>query len=383
MKLPDKAQKIHFSEEEQLLLAGRYQTIFPDTADVVVYNLGHQKNQSIPSLRTFSDSSQSSAFSLEEESLVDADDMDDPTLDSFRWMEDEDELDLSLDCYHTHLSSITQSPKKPSPRRPSFRRSLSLTSMPFGGAKFSSNNKVSVNPKPIEPSPMLPLLSHQRKNSHLHQGSVQPTPLSQQPISTVESPTKYYQDPEARLKLRIYLASPQKFDEALEFGFPSLEDKENIPLSRPSLSKHHLTDSALRTFFNDDSPSIFSALDDDDDDDPNSPDTSQHKTPPTSGFHRPYRVFPSKQASLEPDISRRTCDPYGNSLAGAREMTLRMTLTRPDLRKTDPPLHENNDPLALQNLPPVQNPHDIWETQSKDSIVKKLWQKMSRKSPMA
>lgn len=381
MTLPDKAQKIHFSKEEQLLLAGHCQSIIPDASDVVFYKFGHQRNQSLPSLGTYSDSSQSSIDSLEEDFLLDTDsDMDDPMLDSFRWMEDEDELDLSLDDYHTSISSITKSSEKSASRRPSFRRSLSLTSIPFGTTKFSSN-KVLPKPKPVELPPMLPLLSYQCNNSHLHQSTLHPKSSSHK-SEPVESSTQYYQDPEARLKLRVYLASPQKFDEAIEFGFPSLEDKENVSLSRPPLSKHHHTDSVLQTFFNDDNRSFFNVIDDEDDS--RSLEATQPKASSNPTFRYPYRLPPSKAASLSSDTSRSTSERYGNALAGTREMTLRMTLTRPDLRKTDPPLYTNDgDPLALQNLPPMKDPIDIWESQPKDSIVKKLWHKMSRKHPVA
>lgn len=381
MRLPDKAQKIHFSKEEQLLLQGHCQTIIPDAADVVFYKFGHQRNQSVPSLGTFSDSSLSSVNSLEKDFLIDTDsDMEDPMLDSFRWMEDEDELDLSLDDYHTSISSITQSSDKPSSRRPSFRRSLSLTSIPFSTAKFSSN-KVSQKQKPTEPPPILPLLSHQRNSSSLHQGASHPKCSIHTPELAVESSTTYYQDPEARLKLRVYLASPQKFDEAIEFGFPSLDDKQTTSLSRPSLSKHHHTDSVIQTFFNDDNLSFFNVIEEDD---PHSRKANHPEGPPNSAFHYPYRLPPSKPTSLNSETSRSTFERYGNVLSGTREMTLRMTLTRPDLRKAERPLYTNDgDPLALQNLPPMKDSNDIWESQPKDSIMKKWWHKMSRKTVMA
>ena len=379
MKLPDKAQKIHFSKEEQILLAGHCQSVIPDAADVVFHKFGHQKNHSVPSLQTFSDSSQSSINSLEGDFLIDTDsDMEDPMLDSFRWMEDEDELDLSLDDYHAHISSSTQTSEKSSSQRLSFRRSLSVTNIPFSTTKFSSSNRIPPNPKPVQLPPTLPPLSHQCNGSHLRPGTSRLPPPNQKALSTVESSTKYYQDPEARLKLRVYLASPQKFDEAIEFGFPSLDSKENVPSSRPSLSKRHHTDSILHTFFNDDDPSIFNALDDGDD--PSSPETDQPKTPSSAAFKYPYRLPPSNPKSFDSDNSCSTFDPYGNVLTGTREMTLRMTLTRPDLRKDDPPLYNvDSDPLALQDLPPIKNSSDIWESQPKDGIVKKLWHKMSRK----
>ncbi|KAL4772602.1 hypothetical protein BDW60DRAFT_40519 [Aspergillus nidulans var. acristatus] len=40
-------------------------------------------------------------------------------------------------------------------------------------------------------------------------------------IPNIDTSAQYYRKPEARLKLRIFLASPQKFDEAVEFRIPN------------------------------------------------------------------------------------------------------------------------------------------------------------------
>ena len=375
MTLPDKVQKNHFSREEQLLLAGYVQNVIPDAADEVFYRLGHQRNQSTPSLKTFSDSTESSISSIDEELLFDTgSDMEDSMLDGFRWMEDEDDLDLTLDDYHHHMVSTAIPSKKPFYPQLSFRRSMSLTHIPLNSPTLSSF-KPQQTPKPIELPPGLPQLSHQRTNSRPQQGPPCAKDTRQHLTLTTDSSTKHYQDPEARLKLRVYLASPQKFDEVIEFGFPALEDKETIPPSRPSLTKHHHTDSILQTFFHDDNPSIINALIDDDD--PSSPESDQPKTPRSVTF-RPYLLPPSTSSS---EIPHKSSDPYGPILTGPREMTLKMTLTRPDLRKHETSLvATGDDPLTLMHLPPVRDANDIWDTRPKDGVVKKLWHKMSRKS---
>ncbi len=376
MTLPEKVRRKHFTKEEQLLLSTYSQRLIPDAADDIFGKLGHRKSQSIPTLSTSADSSKSSAASAVGDFLIGPDsDMDDPTADGFRWMDDDDELDLSLDDYHANIEPTTDAVDQSAPRRPSFRRSLSLTNLPFGIIK--SLTKVPPHPKAVEPPPILPMLSHQR-------GNIRP-PEDPKPNNGVISATKHYQDPEARLKLRVYLASPQKFDEALEFGFPSLEDRVVAPSRRPSVSKHH-TDSILHTFFDEDNISRF------DWHDWNHVETSvaeidSSKKSPETFFCASDRCQRSddpaatrSNGSVQYDASSRTALPYAQAMAGSREMTLRMTLTRPDLRANEKPLYATeNDPLALQHLPPSANAGEMWDHHAKEGMVKKLWHKMSRK----
>ncbi|KAL6869314.1 hypothetical protein ACO1O0_000638 [Amphichorda felina] len=49
---------------------------------------------------------------------------------------------------------------------------------------------------------------------------------ARQPSMTIDPAAAHYQDPGTRTTLREYVASPQKFDEALEYGFPSLGEVE-------------------------------------------------------------------------------------------------------------------------------------------------------------
>ena len=66
-------------------------------------------------------------------------------------------------------------------------------------------------------------------------------------------------------------------------------------------------------------------------------------------------------------------------------MTLRMTLTRPDLRADEKALYERttgDDPLALEHLPEMgEKRGDIWDTLPpvKESGLRKIWRKVSGK----
>lgn len=385
MKLPEKVQRRNFTPEEQLLLSSHIESVIPDAADDIFYKLRNQQNQSVPTLSSSLRSSKSSTNSGGEGFLIDPQpDMADSTLDGFRWMEDEDELDLRLDDYHAHIIPTGDAFPKSAPGRPSFRRSLSLTNLPFGIPKSSTKLPA---PKPIEPPPMLPMLSHQLSNYRAPPNDACTISVSGRPV---QSSTKHYQDPEARLKLRVYLASPQKFDEALEFGFPSLDDPEVFPSRRPSLSQRH-TDSVLHTFLGkEDNTSIFGSLDG-----PHAgtsmAEMNHPDKPLATFFHASDRLNSFKPGATESGASYvphyaslRTSEPYVNVLAGSREMTLRMTLTRPDLRANEAQLYDTiDDPLALEHLPPIKNAEDIWDEHPKEGMVKKLWHKMSRKASVA
>lgn len=484
MSLPDKVQKKQFTREEQLLLAGRYEpvipvadptddvycnlTVIPDAADEVFYKFGHQRNPSLPTLRNSSVSSQSS----EDFDFLDSDsDMDESMMDSFRWMDEEEDLDLTLDDYHLHMASTTETPKH-STRRPSFRRDISVTNLPFGrpsidnglalpkppyGRPSIDTGLAASNPPCRRPSmdvglavsnppcgrssmdvglavfdppcgrpsmdaglavlnPLLerptvdtisnpptptrrkafniPHISTQYAKPHSPAKPVSPatvtfppkpltpTHASQTPRHIIETSARHYQDPEARLKLRVYLASPQKFDEALEFGFPSLLQAKEIHIApgRPALVKHHPTP-PLTWFREDQKPSAV---------DVNSvSDTaSPPGTPRTPAFRDPHALSPQKTSTdvdPPPPPPKPPAKPYAHVLSGTREMTLRMTLTRPDLRKDDDDPDSiygdvHDDAFVLGQLPGLGVSGDIWDSlPMREGVVKKLWQKVSRR----
>jgi hypothetical protein len=130
----------------------------------------------------------------------------------------------------------------------------------------------------------------------------------------------HYQDPEARLRLREYIGSSTKFDEALEFGFPSMEEHPTKRAKGPlDLT---LDFDKPRTFLDDDDKS--SCSDEGSVADPETPRTPQ-------AFDKPGSEHPNMTAF---PISEPKAD-FLQAPLSSREMTLRMTLTRPDLRANE------------------------------------------------
>jgi hypothetical protein len=157
----------------------------------------------------------------------------------------------------------------------------------------------------------------------------------------------HYQDPEARLKLRVYLASPQKFDEAIEFGFPSTDVIPGAPATanegrtlRMQQSQHRLADDTnLRTFLADDDEDDEDEDGEDDkmsltSDQPSLADPDSPQTPHAfdKGSFRPVRVASDQALAAHNSKPSDGGGGYTQVPACSREMTLRMTLTRPDLR---------------------------------------------------
>ena len=394
LRLPEKVQRKHFTREERLALSGLRDSAVLDASDekfCKFYRQGKEGNRSVPTLRTSSYSSLSSLSTFDEEQPADpAIDMD----DSMIWFDDDNDLDLSsklqLDDYHEFMNKAAESDVKPSKRQPSFRRALSLNQLPFG----ANTSPVPPLPKITYPIPLahtpLPQPLYQRAESR---PSLAPAHRAQTSNSAIEASAKYYQDPEARLKLRVYLASPQNFDEAIEFGFPSMEDTEDRPLGRPSLSPGRKT-APCKTFLHDDIPSLFDALDDNDDAESTAslPEREAPYTPMDGVFnHDATLLSPSVAASSgssstlfpKPTLRHHTSEPFAQLLAGSREMTLRMTLTRPDLRANEKALYANttgDDPLALEHLPPTKKEANIWDQLPKEGgTMKKFWKRVSGK----
>ncbi|MCJ1355860.1 MAG: hypothetical protein MMC33_005852 [Icmadophila ericetorum] len=400
LRLPAKVRRGQFSLEEQILLAGGSHQVILDAADEAVVRSGErrfQRSNSLPSLDTSpSTPSSTSECAIED----DEEDMDD-AMDSFRWLDEEDDLDLTLDDYHHHVAE-TAVPQNKS-RRPSFRRSFSLASLPFGRPSTDSKAPASATSTNF-PS----ILNHPA-----HQNVVMPgarNSFRRNSVQAVDPAAQYYQDPEARLKLRVYLASPQKFDEAIEFGFPSMPTTTSS--RRPSLSKYASPLTTTMTNISNTGRQTFLSDADDDDaplykelelisKDQSSVSTTELPSPqtPLDGDHQPFgrtisnihplhrlplasnpvspedMPMPTKRPHVWHTISE---PPYAYGWAGDREMTLKMTLTRPDLREVEemPTGPKVADPLNWDELPPAEE-GDIW---TKTLKLGKLWRKMSRKN---
>ncbi|KAI9776594.1 MAG: hypothetical protein M1839_009498 [Geoglossum umbratile] len=394
LELPETIRRKHFTREEQVLLAGRCESIILDPADEALYKLGRKLNTSCASVVStptsgfFNESFDESfvgSFEKHQNSL----EMNDSIRETFRWMDEDDELDLSLN-YHNYVEKSTPLPViNDSSRRPSaVRRTFSLSNRPFRRNSSSSSNQVQ-----LASFPQTPRTSYQRKDSI-------PRHAPKLSISATDKEAAYYQDPEARLKLRVYLASPQKFDEAIEFGFPATDGQStDNSTARPRPGRKQSTQETTRSFL-DDNNSLFRDLDDAS----TIPETEQPLTPQTprefepnfrpshSHLHRqPSSSKPSSTDSHYNVRQRIHGDSYLHAFAGSREMTLRMTLTRPDLRADESMLYgfqrnSKDDPLALEELPPMSEDTggvigpfggpDGWGPPREDGIVKKLWKRV-------
>lgn len=378
--LPPKIQQTHFSREEQVLFAGARDSTILDAADESLLRLRQQLDRCsdelfIPPASRSRETIEMQANRFESTSIDTTINMNDGLFSGFRWDDDKDELDLSLDEYHAAIADTVDSSPSPGKCKPSFRRNLSVTSIQFHHTSSSfrkpsfsgqsASARISISP------------------SHSHRGStfLGPRHRPHASLSSIDPGAKHYRDPEARLKLRVYLASPQKFDEALEFGFPSIEQKEKSIHARPVTSPR-LTGDTDRYFFKDDSETLL--------DDATCPkdevsvaDSDSPHTPQDPAF-QPFNLSGpdsfEKPGSTRHLVPRKMSESHPHPCAARREMTLHMTLTRPDLRTTDGAvIPAADEPLHITALPFPGEQQSIWDTlPTESSIVKRLWRRIRK-----
>lgn len=412
LTLPAKIQKKQFTREEQVILTARLrESVILDAADEAIYK---RRPEHIPPLDKLPltpitlDSSMESPRTVEHDSTSS---MQAAMYESFRWMDEEKDLDLKLvlDDYHANLDGAVV-PAPNSIRRPSFRRNMSISKIPFGRSSLSSPRSPKFEPMVMNPNRP----GHKARSLSLIQNKHQP-----KDSISIDPNAAHYQDPEARLKLRVYLASPSKFDEAIEFGFPSMDgitaeaDKENKPPTRKSRDTHtnKKSSSTEKSFLNDDTASLFE--DDNSLIEPDSP-----LTPMGDLSFRPDRNYQPLHSSLpQSSKSNTNSNPnssdfshlgitkpmlikqsgeYAQAMAGNREMTLRMTLTRPDLRADDNMIYgwqnkekdlEKEKEKEREGVPPMDEKFDVkgpfggpdgWgpPEEREEGVVKRIWNRV-------
>lgn len=361
--LPDKVRRTHFSREEQVLLAGRGDTFFFDFADPErsapsrrdqekqkKSNVNRPLNgegdlEKSPFAPTVPPSERPRSESLSHDSVLQLD------------------PDKAADSEIIHLDAMPSPPDDSQARRPrrsSVRRTLSITTNPFGRSSTSS--------APVTSPLFSPSYGHWRPRASTSAGTPN---MDSSALSPVEPGPRHYQDPEARMKLRCFLASPQKFDEAIEFGFPSTT-RTTAPVATPRPGDAAKVSRDVQTFLRDDAVSLLGSHTDDaasalagSDDEGNDAISPVTPTSSTENVHFITRLVDSKFSSIDssglPSLALRdyTQDPVFQAPIAGREMTLRMTLTRPELRAKEEELYGwqpnamfAKDPLALEELPP-------------------------------
>ena len=304
--------------------------------------------------------------------------------DSFRWMEQNDGPDLRLgfdDFQHNYQEQALPKPQHVSHRR-SFRRHLSISKKTFsrpssmaGPSRPGTKDTVTAPSLRSTPSPV-----PGSQNDHVRRKSKALSLISlnklaaRQPSMTIDPAAAHYQDPGTRTTLREYIASPQKFDEALEYGFPSLGEVEE--------NDHSELKHVPPTFLDDDKSSTHSTVS----------DCDSPKTPPI--LEKP-RAIQSTQTCTDPIASSQV--RCSSTSTNPREMTLRMTLTRPDLRAHEDHLYGWNSSVPVRQanmrdepLTPALSEKETMEkhfaaldqenmdTHNDDGVVRRFWKRVRR-----
>ncbi|EWC45973.1 hypothetical protein DRE_04766 [Drechslerella stenobrocha 248] len=370
LRLPDSIKRKYFSNEERNILQRRCQELFPDTgaADRSIYLLPPRfANRSLTTLASHSSASAYESIVIQGGELSSPEF--EPSSDSYDeylgFLDRPPSQSSSIADTGTDFSSLAlpmqnfdsaPNSKPPSThhvdmsKRHLMRRSMSLTKS-FRQSRSSFTGFVFTASTPSA-------RTHSRTQS-----SSQNFSLSQPPSSPgLDQEASYWQDPEARHKLRLYLASPQNFDEAVEFGFPSLAKDNDTPTTK----KPEIVETVSILTEDPDERLLLN--------------TGLRPRPATSGGaefntrqpHRPQHDFRELSASKLDN----------------REMTLRMTLTRKDLRAPEDemygwqqplssPLPPDSPTLSLDEVAAEIGPIGTHKKVATGGTWKKIWKKIS------
>jgi hypothetical protein len=377
MALPEKVRRQHFSSEEQNILRRQCQTVMENAA----------------SGATFRGSKAHAILGTREGAISTP-----PVFSGGR-----------------NSDSVSSSPE---PERRSSEPNTSAENHLRHSHRPSAKWNFGTSAGPSNPSGFAPAIVPASMPSHSRKAS-----------ATLETPAAFYRDEDTRKKLRLYLASPQKFDEAVEFGFPSstppIEEGGELmgTSSEPLRLDSRILNNDLHRFLSStqntpdfldlsDGSSINSSLDDSDNglddlideyhdplaadtsslsdlDDPTTPyasggeeetfemvgptpghylpskkpslaslkATSSHSATPTPSRKQSIRESQMKPLPPHPPVGRRPArkpsvvsgSTMKDPLLANRDMTLRLTLTRPELRAADEDIYGWQDELELDD----------------------------------
>jgi hypothetical protein len=431
LALPDKVKRQHFSKEEQILLAQRCELVLGSKAAKVKQESTQEYvrrrliefdflSSNTPRTKAKQESAQDFCrrqllaqtegqpsskrrrrLSAPESTVFGDQSAEDPkSANAHKAVDDSegDRMSSILNLYtRRHSVATTSEPVTAPPivapaQIRSFRRSFALKPLPL--------------PAPVLAPLPSPSFLKEKDPLRLTKERRRPAPLVVTPPE-MSAEARHYKDPEMRRTLRA-MSSPELFDEAIEFGFPP-------PTSEPP-SANQRSRFSMETVNFDRSSSLTSSSTTE------TRDSQFGKCPATpdgppdfliSPHGTSLRLSPSSQ-KLSPThtLHRRahTTDfpptggaTYGHSRTPSslnREMTLRLTLTRPILRssETDPnamrkpsliePLHRGafeRDPLALESIficddpTGAQGAFAVPESSQQRKGIKHAWKNLVRK----
>lgn len=342
MSLPEKVQRQSFTREEQILLKAACEIALLDVLDETYWSYGTLPCLNRPSMPDFEDANCPSE--LYHEGLAGRDDA---SSVSSPW----------LPIYGHGAPRSVRSPGSVISRR--HTRSNSSTSRNFS--------------LPFTPRP-----ETEHGNGKVASWLADTVTIAgKSPGHGTGSKPQFYQDPETRLKLRRHLTTAQAFDEALEFGFPveytsaSVSPDSVLAHSR-STPEDHTKDRRLN-----DTPSLSRF---------NSDSLTSTRLSDAS-------VVTPGSSCASPRLPLRMAKSIGSLRPSERDMTFRMTLTRPELRSPEDELYawqqeeqedsKARDPWVLEQLPcsdDVTGKYGAFSAAGKDGKkLRKVWNMLGRK----
>ena len=361
LALPDKVKRQHFSKEEQTLLADRCESVLdkksPKTSqesaqEFCIRRLDSQseKERKIKHRRRSSAPILSRGLDNEVLAKIAAADAPEAVGDG-----ESDKMAI-LNLYSRRHSVATTHENRPEPpvvtkaQIRSFRKSFALRPLPL-------------------PAPVLaPLPSPGFFKAREEQRPAKPRRRPTELIVTPPEPSpeaKHYKDPEMRRTLRA-MSSPELFDEALEYGFPPPPSHGRLRSRFSATTSENDRSSSLTSSSTAETKDLpFGAV-------PSTPDGSldlpeNGSSDASSKLSSPHLIHRRAHTTGDVPTHRRTPSSVN------REMTLRMTLTRPILRAAETDVNavqrdqisqdsfktslmDQYDPLALESISICDDP---------------------------
>lgn len=206
------------------------------------------------------------------------------------------------------------------------------------------------------------------------------------------SKAQSYQDLETRLKLRRYTSTPEAFDEALEFGFLIKDNNTRDALTPDCVPENSSSHSYVRSQEETTEAHVFSQQEEKLRSSPSSRSSTRvNEIGDMISMVTPGSVPPGFVCARLSFPQLRVASSVGSLRSASlrqstRNMTFRMTLTRPELgseeedvcfvRQQQQTQKGGSDPWALERLPfsdDVTGKHGAFASVRKENKIRKVW----------